>query len=373
MDITVETLRTDMLAYVQRLRLPDQPGLYRYSEDCAQPTLYSSTYVARIMSLFGALAALPDSERQAWAATINGYQDDDGLYRDPVIYGEGWYADDPLWCGRTHLTGHVLGALGALGAVAPRPFAFLAPYRGRQFLEQWLVNRDWGARVAYTGNEVCNIGRLLQYSRDYHNDSAAGRAVSFLLDWLAEHRFNPATGLWGNGDPDDPIWLSHAVQGAYHWWILFFYDRYPLREPERTLDTLLRTQNPRGGFGWGVHNPQSPHESSACEDIDSIHPLAQLAAQTPYRRDEVERALVRAAKWVLSNRVADGGFAFIRERAYSYGHSGLSNAVERSGLFPTWFRLLSLALIGKALPKHPLGRYAWHFDNCPGPQIWIDA
>lgn len=57
---------------------------------------------------------------------------------------------------------------------------------------------------------------------------------------------------------------------------------------------------------------------------------------------------------------------------YSYGHPELSSVAGESGLFPTWFRLLALALIGKALPRHPLGRYAWHFDNCPGPQVWIE-
>jgi hypothetical protein len=39
-------------------------------------------------------------------------------------------------------------------------------------------------------------------------------------------------------------------------------------------------------------------------------------------------------------------------------------------MFPTWFRALSLALIGKALPGHALGRVDWKFVRCPGYQFW---
>jgi hypothetical protein len=41
-------------------------------------------------------------------------------------------------------------------------------------------------------------------------------------------------------------------------------------------DTVLATQNPLSGFGWGVHNATDPHGSSACEDIDSIGALSSL-------------------------------------------------------------------------------------------------
>jgi hypothetical protein len=366
----IEALRQGVLGFVRSCECPEGPGRYRYSPSSRRPTLYASTYAARIFSLFDAWPGVDASAREAWIAYLNAHQDEDGLYRDPVIAGEGWYKDDPLWCGRAHLTGQVIGALAALGGVAARPFSFLDPYRDPDRLERWLEERDWGARVAFTGNEVCNIGRLLQYARDFHHDAAAGRAAAFLLDWLAGHRFNPATGLWGAGDVRDPVALSHAIQGAYHWWILFFYDGYPMPAPERTIDSLLRSQNPEGGFGWGVHNAEHPYRSSACEDIDSSHPLAQLYGTHDYRRDAVRRALERAAEWILRNRMADGGFVFVLDRAYAYGHPELSSEKSRSGLFPTWFRLLNLALIGKALPTHPLGGHPWRFDRCPGPQVW---
>jgi hypothetical protein len=367
----VAGLRRRTLAFVAAHRMPGSgPGVYRYSLAVDRPTLYSSGYAARIRSLFNDLGDLSDDDRGAWMAYLNSHLDDDGLYRDPAIFGEGWYKDDPLWCGRTHLTGHTISGLAALGATTPRPMGFLDPYRDPAAFERWLDTRDWGERVAFTGNEICNIGRLLQYDRDFHGDTDAGHAVNLLFDWLEHNRFHPETGLWGDVDTDDPIALSHAIQGAYHWWILYFYDRRPVPAVERTIDSLLRSQNELGSFGWGVHNQVKPLCGSACEDIDSSHPLAQLHVQSDYRRDEVHTALVRAADWVLSTQTPDGGFAFKVGQAYSYGHPQLSNPAEMGGMFPTWFRTLNLALLAKALPEHPLGRYSWNIISCPGPQVW---
>ncbi len=366
-------LREGALRFMRSCECPGEPGRYRYSTTCQAATLYASSYAARTRSLLGDLAGLNEGDREGWLDYLNGHQDPDGLYRDPAIYGVGWYKGDPLWCGRTHLTGHVLGAVTALGGVAPRTMSFLDPYRDLKKLEDWLENRDWGERVAFTGNEICNIGRLLQYARDFQNDASAGRAVALMLDWLLDHRFNPELGLWGDGDPDDQLWLSQAIQGAYHWWILYFYDKRPLPAVERTIDSLLRSQNAKGSFGWGGHNKENPFYGSACEDIDSVHPLAQVSVTHTYRRDEIHQALRRAADWILSNQLPDGGFSFVKGMPYAYGHPELSNPADISGTFPTWFRLLSLAQIGKALPEHPLGTYAWHFDRCPGPQIWNET
>ena len=366
----IEQLKNKVLGFVDSCAVEGRPGVYCYSPACSTPTLYSSGYVSRILSLFADTDSISDADRQAWIAYTNEHQDDDGLYRDPVIYGTGWYKDDPLWCGRTHLTGHVLAGLTALGAIAPKPLEFVRPWCDPDYMRSWLESRDWGKRVAFTGNEICNIGRLLQYMRDFHNDDRAATSVELMLDWLLDHRFNPELGLWGQGDPTDMIWISQAIQGAYHWWILYFYEQRPLPEVERTIDTLLRSQNPLGGFGWGVHNNGAPYRSSACEDIDSTHPLAQLSVQTNYRNNEIRAALKKAADWILSNQYDDGGFAFVKGIDNSYGHPELSNPAGTSGLFPTWFRLLNLAQIGKALPDHPLGKHPWHFDRCPGPQIW---
>lgn len=66
----------------------------------------------------------------------------------------------------------------------------------------------------------------------------------------------------------------------------------------------------------------------------------------------------------------DGGFVFVLDREFEYGHPQLKGAANAGAMFPTWFRLLSLALIGKALPSHVLGQIPWRFSDCPGMQFW---
>ncbi len=358
-----------VLSFINTHRL-DAAGRHRYAAGCTAPTLYSSTYAAMARHLFGKIQGLLEAERKAWVAYLQDHQDADGLFRDPVIFDQGWYKDDPLWCGRPHLTCHVIAALACLGGVAERPITWLDPWRNPDALVRWLETRDWGERVGWTGNEIMNVGTLLQYVRDFQNDDRAGRAVATLLEWLAAHYVNAATGVWGDVDVADPFWRSHAVQAAYHWWPLFFYDGVRPPHIERAIDTVLATQNPYGGFGCGVHNPAEPFMSSACEDIDSIDPLCRMMQLTDYRRADIEVALTRAADWVLTNRMADGGFVFIRNQPFVYGHPALRSEAGQGAMFPTWFRLLSLALIGKALPSHELGRVPWRFLHCPGMQFW---
>jgi hypothetical protein len=264
----------------------------------------------------------------------------------------------------------VIIALTALGGVAGRAFRLAEEFGDLKRLEEWLDHRDFGARVAWSGNEIMNLGTLLQYARDFHNDTRAGRALAFMLDWLDTHHLDRATGVWGSLDIADPINRSHAVQAAYHWWPLYFYDARPIPHIERAIDTVLATQNPLGGFGWGVHNPEQPYFSSACEDIDSIDPLARMLQLTDYRSDEVKAALERAAAWVLLNRVGDGGFVFIRDRRFEYGHPEFTAEPGVGSMFPTWFRTLSLAIIGRAVPESAMGSYGWRFIDCPGYQFW---
>ena len=359
-------LKDTVPKFVGSCKHGEKTGEFRYSASSEKPTLYSSTYAAMTYSLLG----IDLGEKEQWADYLNSHQDSDGLYRDPAIYGEGWYKDDPLWCGRAHLTCHVLTALGCLGHTAKKPLLFLDPYKDKDKFAEWLAGRDWGKRVAFTGNEIMNIGTLLQYSRDFHADGKAGEAVSLLLEWLSSHHINEESGIWGDLDILDPVMRSESVQAAYHWWPLFFYDRYPVPYMERAIDTVLQTQNPSGGFGWGVHNPQTPHCSSACEDIDSIDPLARISHIIPYRRTEVKDALVFARANVMSNQMPDGGFVFIKGMDFEYGHRLLFGPADGGAMFPTWFRTLSLALLDTYLCETSHEESPYAFANIPGFQFW---
>jgi len=372
-SLDVGRLRATTLGFISSLRVADGPyGRYRYAAGCSEPTLYSSTYAAMTRDLYGDLATLARTERDGWITYLQSHQDDDGLFRDPVIFDQGWYAGDPDWCGRRHLSCHVVTALTSLGAVAAKPLRFLEPFLASGGLVAWLETRDWRTKPDFVGNEVLNVGTLLQYTRDFQHEPRAAAAIDEMLRWMTDHHMNAATGLWGGLDTARPRERSRAVQAAYHLWLLWFYDQLAIPHPERAVDSCLATQNACGGFGQGVHTG-SDRESSACEDIDSIDPLARLLGrEPPHRRDDIRTALSRGAEVVLAARAADGGFQFVRGRGFEYGHSQLAAGAAEGGMFPTWFRTLTLAYLGKALPESPLGRVPWRFCNCPGIQFWSD-
>jgi len=357
-----QTFKEAVLDFVDSNYL-GQPGRYRYSAACTEPTLYSSTYAAMTMSLLG--KELP--HRDEWAQYLCSYQEDDGLFRDPVIWGQGWYKNDALWCGRTHLTSHILIALTCLGAVAPKENTFLKPWEDIDHLVDWLETRLWSCKgdISQTGNEIMNVGGLLQYERDFHGNDRAGRAVATMLEWLSSHHVDPDTGLWGDDvDLEDPLQLSNVVQAAYHWWELFFYDGVPIPYAPQAAESILKTQNPLGGFGLGVHNRKDPFLSSACEDIDSMSPLARLYRMGIVKNEAVEQALLRGVQWVKSNQTPDGGLQFIKGRRFEYGHPQLLGPETSGAMFPTWFRTLTLALTAKAF-----GDETVHLIRCPGMQF----
>ena len=366
----IEPMRSRTLAYTEAQRLPGTPyGRYRYARDSAGETLYSSCYAAMTRHLYGELNAISARQRGEWIDYLQSHQDEDGLFCDPAIFGEGWYKDDPLTCGRSHLTCHVIVALTCLGAVAGKPIRWSDQFHQPGTIEEWLAERNWDERVDSTGNEVMNVGTLLQYARDFEDDARAGRTLEALLHWMESNHLNAETGLWGSLDISEPVKRSRAVQGAYHFWPLWTYDKRPIPYVQQAADSVLATQNPRGGFGWGVHNRDEPFNSSACEDIDSIEPLFRFLQTSDYRREDILGSLERALPWVPSNQNDDGGFVFMRDRAFEYGHPLMRSGRNESAMFPTWFRTLTLAYLGRALPESSVGRYAWQFCRCPGYQF----
>ena len=108
-------------------------------------------------------------------------------------------------------------------------------------------------------------------------------------------------------------------------------------------------------------------------DIDSIDPFVRMSLRTDYRGEDIRAALRRALNWVLRNRMPDGGFVFLLDREFEYGHPELLGPRNRGAMFPTWFRTLSLALIAQALPDSRVGGHPWHFVRCPGYQFFNET
>ncbi len=337
-------------------------GRYRYAACQDRPVLYASIYSALARHLLGEVQGFDPNLKNEWIKYIQSFQDDDGFFKDALIAHPGsWYVPPHMeWCGWWHLTCHAIIGLTALGKVVEREFSALRPYYDEKFLRQWLAARDFN-KVDFVGNEVLNLGQLLQYARDFHHVRPAGRAMEIVFDWLDKTQ-DAKTGLWGLKF-DTPGEMNKAYQGAYHFYLLYEYDRRPVSFVERVIDSMLSMQTGQGGFG--IHE-----NTSGCEDIDAIDPLCRFYSKTEYRRDDILRALDRALAWVLSNRVADNGFVFIRNSEMFYGSKYMFSGPREGSSFATWWRMLSLAIICQVVENHPLSSCPWMFVKCPGYQFW---
>jgi len=352
-----------MLAFFESLRVPSGAyGRYRYAVCQAQPILYASLYAAMARHLLGDIESLTLGRKKEWIAHIQSFQDADGFFKDlPIAHPGSWYVPPHMeWCGWWHLSCHAIIGLTALDAVAAREFAVLKPYYNESFLRQWLAARNVD-KMDFVGNEVLNLGQLLQYARDFQHVRSAGRAMEIVLDWLDATQ-DEDTGLWGRSfiTPEE---RNKAYQGAYHFFLLYDYDHRPIRYPERIIDSMLSMQTVQGGFG--IHE-----NTSGCEDIDAIDPLCRFYFKTEYRRQDILAALNRAFAWVMRNRVADNGFVFCKDVEMFYGSSYMFSGPGEGSSFATWWRMLSLAIMSQVLKEHPLAGYPWQFVECPGYQFW---
>jgi len=358
--LNASDLRARILSYIEHMQTePTVIGEYKFAASQSVPVLYNATYAAMTLHLLNEMQHLSAGEKSAWLDYFSRHQASDGLFKDPKLENELVETED--WWGWRHLALQVIISITALGGIVEKPFVFLDPYLGLDFLTAWLENQDWEERAAFVSNAVQNIGVLLQYTRDFHANDKAGRAVECMFDWLEKNQ-DPKTGFWGESG-STPDSLSLGVQIGYHLWSLFFYDKRPVRYVARIIDNALATQNSFGGFGVLAN-------SSACEDIESIDPLVKLSLLTDYRREDIQNALGRALPWVLVNMNDDGGFVFRRGERLNYGHELMSSAKNESALFPTWFRTSSLAFMAQVLNDTLIGEIDWQFVNCPGLQFF---
>lgn len=339
LDYSFEKMKYGTLSFVKSMNYEKINYQYKYSKSTSTPNLYSSVYACLIYSMYGKLNELTVAEKKSWVNYFNSFQNpNDGLFYDESLRNDIY--DDTDWWGARHLVVHLINAYIALEAKPKHPFSYLENYKDIVYLNNWLDHQDWSTAFLYENdidNKIMNIVTVLQYQRDYLNDKKAAKAVSFIQQYLLD-RINPSTGMWGYYNLDNKADLSRMVQFAYHLFPMYFYDKIDIKNKERIIDLVLRTQNSAGGFGDKLN-------ASACEDIDSIYLLIRFSKLTSYKKEEIDLSLKRAFIWVFANQNDDGGFVFRRNEAFWYGHEQMTSRKNESALFPTWFRTLSIAYL----------------------------
>lgn len=349
--------RDSVIGYVDSCKIGNAAE-YGFCSGRGNPSLYTATYALMTRDLvLGHENAVADKDRRELVAYFDGLQDPDtGYFIDPSLEdGDYRKPENREWWGYGHVLLQVVICYVILGVRPRRKFAFLAPFYEHKYLLDYLEGRDWGSRIAYTGNELMNLGVALQYARDFLDDADAGKAVEVMRKWLVD-RVDPKMGVWGEPAGESAEKRSQSIQGAYHIWPILFYDRVSVPFAEAAVNTLLRTQNSLGGYGC------NRLQSTGCEDMDSIEPLYRFSRTIPHRKTEIDESLRFALPWLLANQNDDGGFVFSPGAPLRYGHSCLCSEADESNLFATWWRTLSLAFLTKSLGMDN----NFHLTECPG-------
>jgi acetyltransferase-like isoleucine patch superfamily enzyme len=164
-------------------------------------------------------------------------------------------------------------------------------------LTGWLDGLDWRRRAWSAGATIDAIGTALCFNA---RTFATGRTRDTLFGWLAL-RQDRGTGLWGSPTPEEGLLqpvngFYRLTRGTYAQWGV------PVPLPERAIDSVLANHRAYGGFSGPIY--------TACNLLDTIHPLWLCLGQTDHRRAEAE-AVARAviargeARWLPGE-----GFAF---------------------------------------------------------------
>jgi hypothetical protein len=359
-ELTLTQLRDAVMGYIDSMRLSRGGELLGYKFSACSPTVTLYGTVACV--LLRHLLSFGRSPVEEEIRLIKLAQGENGLLYDSAIDSPLAWQED--WWGYRHLTLLCIMALALYDEPCNYPVDQLPAFVSANYFSQVIAGGDWGKRVSFTSNMLQNYGVFLQYARDFQGSTKAAKLCTMLFENL-DRRVDPNTGLWGNLDLKNPALRSEAVQAAYHFWLLYFYEKTMPPYIENAIEWILATQNPCGGYGvmWN---------SSCCESIDSIDPLARLLKTSASHTVQIERSLERAVADAITALNGDGGFTFRRGEAMAYGDSASTyQPFDQSSTFFTWFRMLSIALATQALGRGLAGEPpVWTWKGVPGLQLW---
>lgn len=161
----------------------------------------------------------------------------------------------------------------------------------------WLDALPWQSRAWSAGAAVDAIGTALYFNARYFKTT---RARETLFGWLALN-VDRATGLWGGTTAEQG--LLQPVNGFYRL-TRGTYAQFglPVPHPEAAINAVLANYRDNAGFSGRTY--------TACNLLDTIHPLWLCLRQTDHRRAEAE-VIAGAVIERAAERWQDGaGFAF---------------------------------------------------------------
>ncbi|MBN9335560.1 acyltransferase, partial [Devosia sp.] len=216
-----------------------------------------------------------------------------GLFPDPFQPPKPGTAqrDDGLALYNVLSTGYAIEVLG--GQPLHRVEAVEIPATE---LRLWLESLPWRERAWGAGAAVDAIGTALYFNARYFT---TGTSRETLFGWLAM-RQDRGSGLWGSQTTVEG--LLQPVNGFYRL-TRGTYAQFGIAvpRPEAAIDSVLLNHRNYGGFSGRTY--------TACNLLDTIHPLLLCLQQTDHRRAEAEQ-IARSVITRAGERWIDGkGFA----------------------------------------------------------------
>ena len=193
---------------------------------------------------------------------------------------------------------NVLAAGYALEILAARPkFPIASAEMGPVALGDWLDALPWKQRAWWCGDRIDGIATALYFNARYFE---SGRGRELLFGWLATH-VDRATGLWGK--PTAEQGLLQPVNGFYRI-SRGTYGQFgiPVPHPEAVINSVLSHYRNNKGF--------SQHTYTACNLLDTIHPLWLCLKQTDFMRGQAEAVAETIIKGAQERWQPGKGFAF---------------------------------------------------------------
>ncbi|RRA98084.1 hypothetical protein [Larkinella rosea] len=286
-----QRIKDTALNFVKSMKIGDTPGVYR-KERSEGESFYGSYHAAHVLDLFGELHNRPAADLDRWANQFINRQTEQGFFAGkPSEFSRIRTLDElePVW----HYTRGNIWALRVLDRKPERELRFLEPLLNADRLYRWVKHYDWRNSWA-AGNQVLAAATALFALRDWFGasevDALMEKAVFPALEELQDRK----TGYWGTQLGAD---RANGLFGTIHVIPIYFALGWPLRHLERSIDSTLACQLADGSFWPG---------GSDCPDFDGAYQLANLAALTDYRRDDVKTACRRYLAHALQHESPDG-------------------------------------------------------------------
>lgn len=271
-------------AWEARFRIGPGIGDFSYAPS-GKPCLYGTTDILFNRAVMARLD-LNETEKDAWAAAVNAFQDP----------GRGWYRKVYT---HTHFKEHTTAyAVAALKLLDRRPrydFAWRAKLiSSPEERDRWIRSIPWSI-IWPASHIVSGIPAILAML-----GQGTPEFFAWYFDWL-DREADPATGFWSRGILHRLGLLKrrsmHALGGAFHMYFVYEFLGRPWRYPERIVDAALKLQHANGLWDKDV---------TYCIDLDGIYSILRSSRNAGgYRADEVERACARyleTAARILNDR-----------------------------------------------------------------------